>query len=142
MDNVMNYSVKVSLEELEGATVMDVAGRSGLTRRCVVIPIDNARGTVTDGYRDSMGQWHTAPVQLALTAWQLKEHKWGRSHILRPGLSGEVFKAMNDEQRRAIPIVGNMTPMPQRQEGRAQAPAPTAYDIPADGTNIMSGGNW
>ena len=44
-----NFNISIDLTKLPGARVMDIEGKT-MTKRCVVIPIDNHVGTVCDGY--------------------------------------------------------------------------------------------
>lgn len=39
-----NFNIKIELDRIPGAKIMDIKGDVA-TRRCIVIPIDNERGT-------------------------------------------------------------------------------------------------
>lgn len=45
-----NFNIKIELDRIPGAKIMDIKGDVA-TRRCIVIPIDNERGTVIDEYK-------------------------------------------------------------------------------------------
>ena len=108
-----NYNIVLDLLKIRGAKVMDVKGRTE-TRRCVVLPIDNATGTVSDAYsREQDGERvevRTKGVYLNLTAFELREKNRGQSHLVKPAFAREVFERMTDEQLRQVPFIGNMKP--------------------------------
>lgn len=51
-----NFNIKIELDRIPGAKIMDIKGDVA-TRRCIVIPIDNERGTVIG----SLQPWKTDP---------------------------------------------------------------------------------
>lgn len=81
---------------------MDIKG-STATRRCVVLPIDNMTGTVTDD--DAR-----AGVHLNLTAFELREKARGQSHLIKPAFNRVVFDLVPGEVLRQVPFIGNMKP--------------------------------
>lgn len=66
-------------------------------------------------------------VYLNLTAFERKEvGKYGDTHFIKPQFPKEVFEQMTDEQRKNVPICGNVKPIdtPNAQP----TPAPTSWD--------------
>ena len=72
-----NFNIKIELDRIPGAKIMDIKGDVA-TRRCIVIPIDNERGTVIDEYKKfdpGLGAMTSRPlehVQLLATAYELR----------------------------------------------------------------------
>lgn len=104
---------------------MEVQGRT-TKKPCIVIPIDNRIGTITDGYKNKDGEWVAGDVMLHGVAITLKEPKYGKSHFLKPAVSAEIFQQLTEEDQRNMPIIGNLRPWAVRE----QAPAPTMNDAP------------
>lgn len=113
-----NYRIKLNLLRLPGAFVSTLKGKSA-QKRCLCIPIDEAQIFV--------GQ---KGCYLDLSAWELRvANELGNSHYIKQRLSRQAYTAMSDEARRAMPIVGDMSP---RQDYDAAAqPARPAPPIPA-----------
>lgn len=109
----MNYNLKVYLDLLPGAKVRNIEGKSGQTRRCVCIPIDNEAGTVIDGYRKfscQLGGETTVSlkhVELRLNAFESTRQEFS-SHYFKCDVSKEMLERMTEEEQRNRPIVGNM----------------------------------
>lgn len=112
-----NYKVSVNLLRLNGAFVSNLKGKA-TTKRCLCIPIDEAHLFLGE-----------KGCYLNLNAWETREESpYGDTHYLKQRFSKEVGDAMTEEQRRAIPIVGNMKPKqgygPDGQPVQTQQPAP------------------
>lgn len=94
-----NYKIQLNLTRLPGAFVSNLKGKTA-AKRCLCIPIEDANLFV--GERG---------VYLNLNAWEMRERNaFGNTHYIKPRLSRQAHEAMTDEQRKAIPIVGDMTP--------------------------------
>lgn len=110
-----NFNIRIDLDKIPGAKVMDIKGETQ-TRRCVVIPIDNARGTVVDEYTkfdNNLGAVTTRPlahVQLLATAYESASQGFGSTHYIKPQVSKECFERMTEEQTRALPFIGSLRP--------------------------------
>ena len=94
---------------------MDIKGDTA-TRRCVVIPIDNERGTVVDEYKKfdhSLGAMTSKPlahVQLLATAYESASQNFNSSHYIKPQVSKEHFERMSETQVRNLPFIGSLQP--------------------------------
>ena len=92
-----NFNIKIELDRIPGAKIMDIQGDTA-TRRCVVIPIDNDRGTVVDAYKrfdHSLGGMTTKPlehVQLLATAYESVNQSFGSSHYVKPQVSRNISR--------------------------------------------------
>ena len=113
----MNYNLSVEVGKIPGARVMDIQGRTG-ARACVVIPIDNERGMCVDSYEvfdHKIGGMVWRPLRharLNLKALECADKRYGSTHFLKPSFSREFYQSIAEEDRRNIPIVGNMKEMP------------------------------
>ena len=117
-----NFNIDIQLDKLPGARIQEVQGQTS-KRLCVVIPIDNERGTVVDSYSKfdhKAGGVVWKPLQgvnLNLIAYEMKEAKFGQTHMLKANLSREVFTRMSEQQQKAMPIVGHLKPWQTTQAG-------------------------
>ena len=118
----MNYSIKLDMMKLTNAGAMNVRGKTGAVKRCVVIPIE-------DNYM-YVGE---KGIYLDLTCFELQE-KNGHSHLIKVNLPKEVRDAMSEDQRRSQPIVGDLKeiqPRPMIIEETVEAsPYDTGDDLP------------
>lgn len=92
-----NISLKTNLLTLQGATRMDIKGKNGDVK-CLVIPIELAN--LYDGEKG---------VYLDQTALPIANPKEGSkdTHIIKQSFGKEKFAAMTQEEKNAIPIMGN-----------------------------------
>lgn len=103
-----NFSIKIDLLKLAGAKVVSVKGE-----RAILIPTDSNR----EIFIGEKGAY------LDLTAIALKEEsKFGDTHFVKGNLPRDVFNSMTEEQRRAVPILGNLKPL-GAQNAQASVPA-------------------
>ena len=118
------FNIKIELDKIPGAKIMDIQGDTA-TRRCVVIPIDNERGTVVDAYKrfdHSLGGMTSKPlehVQLLATAYESANQNFGSSHYIKPQVSREYFERMSETQVRSLPFIGSLQPWkisPKKEE--------------------------
>lgn len=124
-----NYNLKIALDKLKGAKVMDIEGKTS-TRRCIVIPIDNEEGTVVDAYESKIDGLPTMKaldnVQLHLTAFEFKEKRYGQTHGLKASFSRKRMEKMREDELRNMPFIGNMKPWTLQQDND---------DLPPDDAN-------
>ena len=92
-----NISLKQNLLALTGATRMDIDGKNGKVK-CLVIPIGMAN--LFDGEKG---------VYLDSTAIPLTNPLEGSkdTHLIKQSFSKEKFAAMSEDEKKAIPIMGN-----------------------------------
>ena len=98
-----NSGIKVNLLKLQGALVTNLKGKTE-TKRCLVIPVDDARLYV--------GQ---KGCYLNMTAIEMQNSQYGDTHCIKQNLDREVYEAMTDEERNAMPIIGSMRPLEKPQ---------------------------
>lgn len=94
----MNYNINLDLKKIRGAFVKSIQGKT-TAKECICIPTDRL-------YIGNKGA-----VYLDLSMVQLKqEGKYGDTHFVKERLSSDEYKAMSDEDRKSIPIIGNAKP--------------------------------
>lgn len=91
-----NISIKLNLAALEHV-VQIKKGQSGDVE-CLVIPIDKNKL-----YRGEKGMY------LDVTGFEIKNPVEGQkdTHILKQSFSKEYYDSLTDEQKKALPILGN-----------------------------------
>ena len=101
-----NHKVQINLLRLQGAFVTNLRGATG-EKRCLCIPIDDARLFLGE-----------KGCYLDATAWEMKAPgNRGATHYIKQRFSAE--------ERRALPIIGDLYPRPD-YGGDAPQPAPAA----------------
>ena len=98
-----NFGIKIDLLKLKNSIVTNLKGKAA-TKRCLVIPIDDS-----GVYLGEKG------VYLNLTAVEMREQRYGDTHVLKQSLAKEVYQAMSEEERMAQPIFGALNPIESQQ---------------------------
>lgn len=93
-----NFSIKVNLTKINGASLITLTGKSGKKKQGVFIPVEDA-----PLYIGEKGTY------LNLIAFQTKEEKFNQTHFIKVSVDREAYDAMTKEEREAIPIVGNVS---------------------------------
>lgn len=118
-----NYSIKLDLKKMKEAGLVNIKGKDGRTRKCVVIPTDVNR----EIYVGNKG------IYLNLTAIETKEvSKFGDSHFIKGSVDKEAFESMSKEERDSQPILGNMKPLERKVQEMQAASIPDAAVSVAD----------
>lgn len=94
-----NYALKQNLLALKGAFIANIQGKTA-KKRCVCIPIEDAHL-----YEGEKG------VYLNVNMWVSKNSQYGDSHYLTQNLPKEVRDAMPEEEKKSLPILGNVKVM-------------------------------
>ena len=117
----MNYNLKLDLAKLNKVGVANITGKSGNKVKCVVIPVEENNIFLSE----------KGGVYLDLACFSLKQENYGQSHLVKPSLSEEQRKAMTDEEKNALPIVGALKPMKAKQaEVKEEVQPDPADDLP------------
>lgn len=98
-----NFGIKIDLLKLKNSFVTNLKGKAA-TKRCLVIPIDDS-----GVYLGEKG------VYLNLTAVEMREQRYGDTHVLKQSLAKEVYQAMSEEERMAQPIFRALKPIESQQ---------------------------
>ena len=105
------FSLKVDLLKLKNARRVTIPGKTS-RKRGIFIPFED-NSEVYDGEKG---------VYLNLTVVEMKQPgQYGDTHIVKGNKSEEEYKAMGDEERKALPILGQMRPLERKT---VQQPAP------------------
>ena len=124
-----NYNVKINVEDLPGARVMDLTVGSGKVVTCVCIPVDNFKGFCTNAYVDSTGLVKPKKTTLNFAAHELRESRYGDTHCLRPALDRNAMSGMTEEAvKRHEKICGYLRPWSQKGASRDVPPADVKDD--------------
>lgn len=119
-----NFSIKTDLLKLKNSFVTNLKGKTE-TKRCLVIPINDAQLFLGE-----------KGVYLNLTAFEMREERYGDTHVLKQSLPKDVYQAMTDEERNALPLLGSLKPLepaPAKQMQVTQTTdAATAVEEPDD----------
>lgn len=112
-----NYSLKINVEDLPGARVMDISV-NGRTVTCACIPVDNFKGFCTNAYLNSKNEMKALKkTALNFSAYELNESRYGDTHCIRPSLSRDAMTQMTEEAvKRHERIAGYMRPWSQRNK--------------------------
>ena len=95
----------MNLLKLKNSAVVQIKGNTG-TKKCVVIPIeDNHLFVSVDESNKAKG------VYVDFIAWENRNSlQSGDTHGLKQSLPKEVREKMSDEDKKAMPFIGNMKP--------------------------------
>ena len=108
----MNFNIRIALTKIPGAYA---ATQPESGKKVVVIPVDNELGIVQDSYqskvRDGMvSRKFFNDIYLNLSAYEFHEAKYNHTHGLKGAVCKEKLQKMTEEELRAMPFVGNMSP--------------------------------
>lgn len=114
-----NFSAKINLAKIEGAFVTTIQGATA-TKNCICIPLDapgvyNAQSGAI--YYDIVAMERRTPSQ------------YGDTHIIKRSLGKAEREAMTEEQRNAVPIIGDMKMLGQQQAAPAAPAVPIAPNV-------------
>lgn len=103
---MQNFGIKIDMQRLQGACLRKMTGRTGVTKTCIIIPIE-------DNPSLFLGE---KGVYLNMTANEQENPQYGDTHYVRGDIPRDLYDRMSDEQRRSYPILGNMRPIQPRQQ--------------------------
>lgn len=93
--------MKLDLSKLKNACVKDLKGKSGEIK-CLIIPIDDNNLFVSE---------KTGSVYLDCECKEVQNPKYDQTHYIKRRYTKEQYYQMDAEDRKNIPIIGNLTPM-------------------------------
>ena len=101
-----NFQGKFDFLKLKNACIINVKGKTG-EKQGVFIPIeDNKLFVSKDGSNRSKGAY------LNFVAFGNEQPgKFGDTHMIKQSFGKDTRSKMSEEEKRAIPILGNMKPM-------------------------------
>lgn len=89
-------SININLFKLKNTGITELTGKSKVTKRCLVIPIDD-----NELYTSEKG------VYLNLMAFPTDKVE-NQTHMIKQSFDKERLERMTEEERRAIPILGGI----------------------------------
>ena len=109
-----NFQGKLDFLKLKNACVISVNGKSG-AKKGVFVPIeDNGLFVTTDENNKAKGAYFNFAV------FENKQvGKYGDTHMIKQSIGKDARSKMSDEEKRAIPILGNMKPMELQNASQA-----------------------
>lgn len=114
--------MKLDLKKLNGVRLVMAEGQ-----KCVLIPTE-ANKSIYVGEKG---------IYLNLTATALKqEGQYGDTHFIKGNIDKEVYNSLSDEEKKALPIIGNMRPIGHRGKGGKPAAASSAGTPGIDVTDL------
>jgi hypothetical protein len=94
----MNYQAKIDIKKINKAFVMPIVGKSA-TIECVCIP-------TSEFYKGKNGELYCS--------MEIVEKKqvgqYGDTHFVKQQLEKESYKALSEDQKKSIPILGSFQP--------------------------------
>lgn len=91
---------RTNLLKLKNAFVANLTGKSGQKKACLIIPIEEAHLFVGE-----------KGVYLDTLVYESKDNSYGDTHLVKQSFPKRIFEAMSEEERKQIPILGNIRPM-------------------------------
>lgn len=92
-----NFSIKADLLKIKGAFVTNLKGKTGVTKRCLIIPVDDSGMFLGE-----------KGCYLNMAAIEMREARYGDTHCVKVSLPKEQYEAMSEEERSNTPIIGGM----------------------------------
>lgn len=101
-----NFQGKLDFLKFKNSCVISVKGKTG-EKKGVFVPIeDNGLFVTTDENNKAKGAYFNFAV------FENKQvGKYGDTHMIKPRVGKEIRAQMSEEDKRAIPIIGNMRPL-------------------------------
>ena len=125
MYNMGNFQGKLDFLKFKNSCVISVKGKTG-EKKGVFVPIeDNGLFVTTDENNKAKGAYFNFAV------FENKQvGKYGDTHMIKQSIGKDARSKMSDEEKRAIPILGNMKPMEFNNATHAVEPpvAPVSHE--------------
>lgn len=100
-----NYSGKLDFLKLKNTCIISVNGETG-SKKGVFIPIDDNNLFVSIDENNK-----AKSVYFDFMAYENKQpSKFGYTHMIKQSFNKDIRAKMTDEEKRALPIFGNMKP--------------------------------
>ena len=118
-----NFQGKLDFLKFKNSCVISVKGKTG-EKKGVFVPIeDNGLFVTTDENNKAKGAYFNFAV------FENKQvGKYGDTHMIKQSIGKDTRSKMSDEEKRAIPILGNMKPM-ELQNASQAVEAPVAPSV-------------
>ena len=111
----MNKNIKIDLTAFAGSGIINLSGKNGQLKKCLVIPIEE-----NHLYEGEKG------IYADFIAWEMKEKKEnGATHLIKQSLPKEARDGMSEEEKRALPIFGDL------RDAMTEKKEMETYSVPA-----------
>ncbi len=111
----MNKNIKIDLTAFAGAGKINLSGKNGQLKKCLVIPIEE-----NHLYEGEKG------IYADFIAWEMREKKEnGATHLIKQSLPKEARDGMSEEEKRALPIFGDL------RDAMTEKKEMETYSVPA-----------
>jgi hypothetical protein len=118
----MNKNIKINLSAFAGAGVINLSGKNGQVKKCLVIPI--AENHLFEGEKG---------IYADFIAWEMKERKEnGATHLIKQSLPKEAREGMSEEEKRALPVFGDL------RDAMAEKKELETYSFPGQGAQAFT----
>lgn len=116
----MNYNLKIDYAKLKKVGVAHIQGKTGKVK-CVIIPVEENNIFLSE----------KGGIYQDFSVFATKEEKYGQTHIIKPAMRKEEYERMTEDERKAIPIVGSLSPVKAKQaEVKEEAQPDPEDDLP------------
>lgn len=122
-----NFQIKQNLLKFNNAFVMNIKGKSS-SKMCVCIPIEDNHLFVS---ADDNLKAKAVYADVNVNQYEEGKSQYGDTHYLRLSVPKEIREKMTEEEKKAIPYLGNMKPSQIQQKQSADIESPT-YSVPED----------
>lgn len=95
-----NFNMKLDLSKLKNACVKDLKGASGMIK-CLIIPVADNNLFISE---------KTGSVYLDCECKEVQNPKYDQTHFIKRRYTKEQYYQMDAEDRKNIPIIGNLSP--------------------------------
>lgn len=95
-----NFNLKLDLSKLKNTCVKNLKASSGEIK-CLIIPVDDNNLFISE---------KTGSIYLDCTCTELQTPKYDQTHFIKRRYTKEQYYQMDAEDRKNIPILGNLSP--------------------------------
>lgn len=122
-----NFQIKQNLLRFNSAFVMTIKGKT-CQKQCVCIPIEDNHLFVS---ADDSLKAKAVYADINVNQYENGKSQYGDTHYLRLSVPKEIREKMTEEEKNAIPYLGNMKPSQIQLKQSADVESPT-YSVPED----------
>lgn len=108
---------------------MPIKGKTGIIKQCVCIPIEDNHLFVS---ADEKLKAKAVYADINVNQYENGKSQYGDTHYLRLSVPKEVREKMTEEEKKAIPYLGNMKPSQLQQAQSAELPINGVYAVPEE----------
>lgn len=123
-----NYQAKLNLLRFKNAFTMPIKGRNSV-KQCVCIPIEDNYLFVS---ADANLKAKAVYADININPYDSGKSQYGDTHYLRQAVPKEIRDKMTEDEKKAVPYLGNMKPSQIQQAQSAELPINGAYTIPEE----------